>query len=84
MHILIQKGWNSPFPFPSLPFLELPLPCGAQWRSTHSRSAEEGFYVTEWQPSNYKSDLKIAQSTLLAADGPQSWIIIDLQGLKVR
>lgn len=34
--------------------------------------AEKSFYVTEWQPSNYNSDLKIAQSTLLAADGSQS------------
>lgn len=47
----------------SLSFLELPVPCGAQSRSVPLRSAEKGFHVTEWKTSNYKSDLKIAQST---------------------
>lgn len=47
----------------SLPFLEMPLPYGAQLRSAHLGSAEKDFHVTEWKISNYKSDLKIAQST---------------------
>lgn len=69
----------------SLPFLELPLPCGAQLRSVHLCSAEKDFCVTGWKSSNYKSDLKIAQKHLLAADGlvmnnywseeSESWVI---------